>query len=146
MGRSVHMPERERISPDTPLRLDVAAAMEFPDGSISVKSLRREAGRGNLEIIRIAGKDFTTVAAIKRMIEKCRASPKAPDSGFNPPATPKTAGSRKTQSGLSEMANSSEARDALRKTVEGLKGRLQSTSSPDPKRRARATVIRPQFG
>ena len=54
------------IGPETPLRLDVAAALAYPDGSMTASGLRREAGRGRLAIERIAGKDYTTLAAIER--------------------------------------------------------------------------------
>jgi hypothetical protein len=48
-----------------PLRLGVAAALAFPDGSMAAARLRREADRGRLIIERIAGKDFTTLANIE---------------------------------------------------------------------------------
>lgn len=59
-------------SDDTPLRLSVAAALAFSDGGVKASSLRREAANGRLVIWRIAGKDFTTLAAIRDMIELCR--------------------------------------------------------------------------
>ena len=37
------------IGHDTPLRLDVAAAVEYPDGSMTASGLRRENRRGRLE-------------------------------------------------------------------------------------------------
>lgn len=52
--------------PDVPLRLSVAAAVAFPDGSMVPSSLRREANRGRLVIERVAGKDFATLANIER--------------------------------------------------------------------------------
>ena len=51
--------------PDTPLRLDVAAKLAFPDGGVTAASLRREATAGRLVIERIAGKDFTTLHHIE---------------------------------------------------------------------------------
>ena len=41
-------PARDQVTPDTPLRLDTAAALAFPDGSMTVSGLRREAARGRL--------------------------------------------------------------------------------------------------
>jgi hypothetical protein len=61
------------IADDTPLRLAEAAAIAFPTGSMTASGLRREAARGRLIVERIAGKDFTTLAAIRRMRELCRA-------------------------------------------------------------------------
>jgi hypothetical protein len=71
----------ENVSPTTPLRLSVAAALAFPDGSMSPSGLRREAARGRLEIERIAGKDYTTLAAIEHMRQLCRVEVKERGSG-----------------------------------------------------------------
>ena len=54
-------PRREDIGHDQPLRLAVAAALAFPDGSMTASGLRRESTRGRLVIERIAGKDYTTL-------------------------------------------------------------------------------------
>jgi hypothetical protein len=62
----------DNVSPSTPLRLSVAAAIAFPDGSMSASGLRRENARGRLVIERIAGKDYTSLADIERMRELCR--------------------------------------------------------------------------
>jgi hypothetical protein len=53
------VPEINRIDPETPLRLAVAAALAYPDGSMTASGLRREAKRGRLVIERTAGKDYT---------------------------------------------------------------------------------------
>jgi hypothetical protein len=42
------MPPLEQVTPDTPLRHGVAAAIAFPDGSMTVSGLRREGARGHL--------------------------------------------------------------------------------------------------
>lgn len=60
------------VTPNTILRLADAARLAFPDGSITVASLRREAARGRLTIWRIAGKDMTSLAEIDLMKERCR--------------------------------------------------------------------------
>ena len=36
------MPPPEKITPDAPLRLEIAAAVAFPDGSMTAAGLRRE--------------------------------------------------------------------------------------------------------
>jgi len=51
-------PAREDIGDDQPVRLAVAAALAFPDGSMTARGLRREAARGRLVVERIAGKDY----------------------------------------------------------------------------------------
>ena len=81
------------IGLDTPLRLDVAARVAFPAGGMTASGLRREAARGRLTIERIAGKDFTTLAAISQMREKCRAQPPHPASTFENVATVPPSGS-----------------------------------------------------
>jgi hypothetical protein len=78
----LNIPPREQVEPNTPLRLAVAAALAFPDGSMSASGLRREAVRGRLIIERIAGKDFTTLANIERMRNLCRVEARAPVSTF----------------------------------------------------------------
>lgn len=62
----------ENVAPDAPLRLSTAARLAFPDGSMTASGLRREGKRGRLEIVRVAGKQYTSLEAIKRMIELCR--------------------------------------------------------------------------
>jgi hypothetical protein len=57
--------DRSEISGTTPLRLAVAAALAYPDGSMTASGLRREAARGRLAIERTAGKDYTMLAAIE---------------------------------------------------------------------------------
>src|SRR5882724_3089208 len=72
---SAAKPKRQRkrvsipdvVAPNTKLRLEAAARIAFPDGSISVSALRRESAAARLTIYRIAGKDFTTLADIEEM-------------------------------------------------------------------------------
>ena len=67
--------QRDKIDPSTPLRLAVAAALAYPDGSMTASGLRKERDRGRLIVERTAGKDYTTLAAIQRMRELCRVMP-----------------------------------------------------------------------
>src|SRR5216683_7313523 len=71
------------INDETPLRLAVAAQLAFPDGSISVGSLRGEIAAGRLDASKIAGKHFVTMRAIREMTEKCRVIRKVPDSNLS---------------------------------------------------------------
>src|SRR3954465_10040925 len=91
------------VARDAPLRLSVAAKVAFPDGSMSVSGLRREAARGRLVIERIAGKDFTTLANIERMRQLCRVPEKVPACGAALPVA-ETAASSRTPSGSSGTA------------------------------------------
>ena len=84
MSRRVRPLDTASVGPETPLRLNVAAALAYPDGSMTASGLRREAGRGRLIIERTAGKDYTTLAAIERMRSLCRVQPKESDCGSRP--------------------------------------------------------------
>jgi hypothetical protein len=70
----------ETIDPSAPIRLDVAAKIAFPDGSMTASGLRRESARGRLVLERIANKDYTTLEAIRTMRELCRVRAKESDS------------------------------------------------------------------
>src|SRR6476620_541022 len=99
------IPSPEQVTPDTPLRLEIAATMAFPDGSMSAAGLRREAARGRLVIERIAGQDYTTLAEIERMRELCRLHPREPDFGSAGNAETRKAGSRTPPSTSSETVD-----------------------------------------
>jgi hypothetical protein len=129
-------PSKLDITPTTPLRLAVAAALAYPDGSMTASGLRREAKRGRLVIERTAGKDYTTLAAIERMRELCRKPPKDRDSSFaangetNPAPSPtRPYGSSGT------MVDTSKALDAALTIVNGL-----SSSSPNTSRKNGSTA------
>src|SRR5262245_27963199 len=114
------IPPAEEIKPDTPLRLGVAAAIAFPDGSMTAAGLRREAARGRLIIERIAGKDYMTFANIERMRQLCRVEAKAPGSI----CAGRVPGSGARRSGLSETGNAISPRDALEaRLTKGLRTR-----------------------
>ena len=100
MSRKVTIPDPNRVTEDTPLRLDVAAALEFPDGSMGASGLRREAGNGRLVIEKIAGKFFTTRKAIREMREQCRVQLSPAASGSNLPGDDRT-----VQSGPRSMSS-----------------------------------------
>jgi hypothetical protein len=50
MTMRARLPSIEAVGQDAPLRLSVAAALAFPDGSMTASGLRREAVRGRLMI------------------------------------------------------------------------------------------------
>lgn len=72
--RNTNVPDlvSDNISPTTPLRLEVAARIAFPDGSMKLASLRREIARGRLSYEVIANKHYTTLADIEEMRRLCR--------------------------------------------------------------------------
>ena len=55
------------ITPTTPLRLEMAAKLAFPDGSMGVAGLRKEIERGNLLAEKIAGRIYVTLDGIEEM-------------------------------------------------------------------------------
>ena len=70
------------ITPTTPLLLEDAAKIAFPNGGMTALILRRQALRGNLAIERIGNRVFTTLADIEEMRKRCRVNPK--DQGAGP--------------------------------------------------------------
>ena len=60
------------IDRNAPLRLARAAEFAFPDRGMTASGLRKEAAKGRLTILRIANKDFVTLAAIDDMLAACR--------------------------------------------------------------------------
>ena len=75
------MTDSPQIIDGSPLRLARAAAIALPDGSMSASRLRVEADRGRLVIYRIASKDCTNLANIRRMIDECPRDPKVRSRG-----------------------------------------------------------------
>ncbi|WP_454619342.1 hypothetical protein [Bradyrhizobium cenepequi] len=125
----------DNIKPNTLLRLEVAACISFPDGSLSVSAMRREAAAGRLVTYRIAGKDFTTLADIEEMTKLCRVQARDPGSPSKKPRTGNGSGSSATGSERS-------AQDALRATARVLKESLPNTSpaSTTPKQAGAAVI------
>ena len=100
-----NLPPRGEIGEDAPLRLNIAAALAYPDGSMTASGLRREAAKGRLLIERTAGKDYTTLGAIRQMRELCRREAKGRGCGYDEHAVTEKPESRITQCGLSEMGH-----------------------------------------
>ena len=88
--------DRSTIARDAPLRLEVAAQLAFPDGSMTKSGLRREIARGKLECEIIAGKQFVTLSGIERMRKLCRVGPKVPASTLESDKGEQPAGSSST--------------------------------------------------
>lgn len=100
---------------DAPLRLDDAVTKAFPHGGMTAAGLRREAARGRLSIWRIANKDFTSLSAIREMLEKCRVDCSPPSSSS---ARPKRG---EVRSGSYTTSDAATALAAARATVRELK-------------------------
>jgi hypothetical protein len=126
MRSNLSIPERDKVSLNTPLRLDIAARLYFPDGSISGRSLEKEAAKGNLQVMRIAGKSFTTLDDLASMCNRCRTRSNLPDSICERPET------TEAPSGSSSTTASSIAQGRAKKISQELKRRSLTISHTKP--------------
>lgn len=116
-----HPATRPDRAPDTPLRLAVAAAIAYPDGSMTAAGLRRERDRGRLIVERTAGKDYTTLTEINRMRELCRVNPRELSRpGAPAPGSP---------------ADIERANAALRRTLDDLRKKPTQSTGKKPRGR-----------
>ncbi len=115
---------------DAPLTLQEACARYFR-GAIGPATLRAEARRGRLALMRIGRTDFVTPAAMREMMEKCRVPQKEPAFGSTPP---KELGSSGTED------RSFDAQAAARASANALKKR-SATTSPKSSSQPPAKVI-----
>ena len=93
---------------------------------MSAGGLRVEADRGRLVIYRIAGKDYTTLANIRRMIDQCPREPKVRGCGSAAQGGIAMGESRTPAYGSSAMTvDTRKALAAALTIAEGLRGPLQ---------------------
>jgi hypothetical protein len=128
MRNKTTIPTRDQIAPDTPLRLGVAAAVAYPDGSMTPARLRREAERGKLVVEKTGGLLYTTLENISRMRERCRLPVKVQDFGSDelastPPESP--SGRRPGSSATDPIKR---AQDAMRTIAREQRERFKPTS------------------
>jgi len=116
------------ISDETPLRLNRAAELGFPDGSMTEAGLRNEAAKGRLTVERVAGKTYTTLGDIKRMRQLCRVEARVPGSNLEQNAEMGPAKSHITPNGGSGTASETLAQAALNRTLLALSESFASTS------------------
>lgn len=107
----------DNYADDELIKLDAACRIFFR-GQLTKSSLRTEARKGNLDIIRIAGKDFVTKQGIKEMIEKCRENKNLHGSGSGQTPAP----------GSSRTGDKGSAQTALRQKLNALKKSSPNTS------------------
>jgi hypothetical protein len=114
------------ITPTTPLRLETAARLAFPDGSMKLAGLRREIARGRLAYEVIANKHYTTLADIEAMRELCRV--KATDHGSTSVLPDERAANSNRQCGSSETNRKSSPQDLLREQLKLHRQQRRSSS------------------
>lgn len=129
---------RADVDLNTPLRLSAAAAIAFPDGSMTASGLRREMDRGRLVIERIAGKLYTTLADIERMRALCREERKAQDCGCANQEGMATRAAQ--QSGLSSTETAKSSLDALLMMLDQPNENSSSTSERSTGRSAKRST------
>ncbi|MGC2778461.1 MAG: hypothetical protein WA418_22780 [Bradyrhizobium sp.] len=134
--KKVEWPRAENIKETTPLRLEVAARLAFPDGSVTVSTLRRQIANGLLVAEKIGNKLYTTPQAILEMRERCRVQAKDPALSCKRRETG-------SDSGSSGMASEASALDALRANAAKLKQSLLNTSSANATPEQAVTAVIP---
>jgi hypothetical protein len=101
--------------------------------------LRKEGERGRLDIMRIGGRLFTTMAACEEMKRRCLLTPKHPTSSTSEPTVAQAAtGSSRTADGESARASALHVAASLRRK---LKEPSLTTSSASGRSRESATVL-----
>jgi len=103
------------------MTLSDAAVWLDPSGTLKASSLRTEAERGRLQLIKIAGKHFVTENALKEMVERCQLHKNHQDFGSESVKVERPFGS-------SKMAASNTSQAAAKQTAQALKMRLPNTS------------------
>jgi hypothetical protein len=139
---------RDDIGPTTPILLETAARLAFPDGAMTALILRRRAARGQLAIEKIGNRVYTTLAAIEEMRALCRSNPKALDSGSGADGKARTesastgiGSSKTTEMSVSPLASALHVAESLRLK---LKTPSRDTSLRSGKSRANVTALRPR--
>ncbi|MEZ2132742.1 MULTISPECIES: hypothetical protein [unclassified Sinorhizobium] len=119
------------LGDDDPIPLAEAARIFF-HGRLTKSALRTEAAKGNLEVIRIANKDFVTRNGINRMVEKCRRKSDQQGSGLG----------QTLERGSSRMEGSASAQNALRTMLQARKQNSQNTSQKTTGRSAEVVPLK----
>lgn len=142
LAMKARVPAPTEIADDTPLRLGVAAQLAFPDGSMTVSGLRRERDRARLIVETIAGKEYTTLAAIAQMRTLCRDEKRLHVSGFRK-SDEKKESSALGQPGSSSITASKLPQDALRAKLRKRKRSSPNTSPANMNRRVEREISKP---
>lgn len=102
------------------------ACTHLAGDKITPATLRAEAARGKLDIVRLGRRDFVTVEALEQMVSACHVEQKAPVSISIPRAS----------NGLSETDRVSSAQAALNQTIARLKSGSRNTLDRNTNRSA----------
>jgi hypothetical protein len=102
--------------------LEQAVREFFPDGPITVSTLRRAIKKGTLQATMPEGKLLVTERWLVEWLDRCRVAVNLPVSGSSPPSADVT------PSGSSETDRNERALDAASATLSRLSASLRSTS------------------
>jgi hypothetical protein len=105
------------------LPLDAVAAIAFPGGGVTAKTLRLRARQGLLTVYRPGKAYLTTLADVRAMVAKCRVDPKARGCGLGQSEETNRDSSPTNQLGLSSKELASAALDAALAIVPARKRR-----------------------
>jgi hypothetical protein len=123
---------------NAPVRLtDVAAEIGMP-----AEALRQEGKAGRLVIWRVRRKDYTSLAEIRRMFERCRVTPEVPACG-SAMLEHAPAGEQNSRSGSSATGTNSSAQAAALETVRRLREGSQPISRPNTRRSGASAALLP---
>ncbi len=142
-----NLPNGREIGDDDPIMLRDAAVLAFPDGSVGERALRRMRDKGHLDCFRIAGKDYTTLSAVRLMLERSRVVPKkAALERVTKTEADRKAGPVTIERGRAAVVASREKSHALQVTTER-RGKQASKPPPEPpqKRGPRKRVLTPRM-
>jgi hypothetical protein len=120
-----------------PIRINLAAKIAFPDGSIGPKGLRKERDAGRLVTEIIADREYVTLAAIEEMRELCRVRPKEPALSGEKRAGSPTAPFPTPPDGMSAKETASIAQEKAKQILARLKKSSRAFSSPGTPRPGR---------
>src|ERR1700743_2203190 len=126
LRRARTRPNPTQWGDDEVMRLMEAVEIFFPEGPLTLSSLRTAATAGTLEIVKIAGKNLTTPRAIRKLVKpSCLAvKPSRHDSGSE-----KTKDAGSSSIGPAESDGRS-AQAAAATTLTALRRRSKNTSVP----------------
>lgn len=109
--------------------LNQAVAKFWPDGPLTISTLRTAIRHGRLCAYKVEGKLLVTETALTDWLQSCRVAVNLPDCGLNQP----TAGERRPGTSLTERNAS--ALDAAKVTLDRLNASSPTTSGRSSRRR-----------
>jgi hypothetical protein len=123
------LPIPDNIERDKPMPLDLAARAAFPDGSMTVSGLRNEIRKGNLQASKVAGRIWTTINDIERMMQQCRITG-AEDAAKRNSTCVNPSGPEARSGGSSSIPSMADASSAAQAHLNQIAQRLRKPSPP----------------